>query len=153
MKKLIKYLISLTVIVALSAAFMANTHKTETSSKAENPPPCWINPEVSLKGDCVKFNENANYVVHMTIVDICSNPNNVLYDSTKTFLSDNSSTHFCVPNQLCTVDQTSKCFVVYVTAIKKDNTNGSIICSGQAASATMNCEELMYFTDIIVNLN
>ena len=59
MKKLIKYLISLTVIVALSAAFMANTHKTETSTKAENPPPCWINPEVSLKGDCVKFNENA----------------------------------------------------------------------------------------------
>jgi len=153
MKKSFKLIAAVAVFLTLGITFMANSYKTDNNTKAENPPPCWINPQVDLTGDCVKYNENANYVVHMTIVDVCSNPYNVLYDSTKTFLSDVSTTHFCVPNQLCTVDQAANCFVVYVSAIKKDNTTGEVICSGNSSKGPYNCEELMGFNQISVPLN
>ncbi|RLD90006.1 MAG: hypothetical protein DRJ09_05580 [Bacteroidetes bacterium] len=151
-KKVIKFTALIAFIVALGFSFMANSHKTETNKKSENPPPCWIQPTVTLSGECVKYNENADYVVNMKITDICSNPNVVLYDSTKSFLSDQSSTTFCVPNQLCTVDQVAKCFVVTITAIKKDNTTNTIICSGQRQDGPFTCEELMTYTRTIVQL-
>ena len=151
MKKYFKYFTTVVVLFALGAAFMANTHKTNT--KAENPPPCWIEPTIQLTGDCVKYNENADYIVRMTITDICSNPNVILYGSIKEFLSDVSSTTFCVPNQLCTVDQAANCFAVTVTAVKKDNTTNTIICSGHGSVPTMNCEELMGFNGTQVPLN
>ena len=153
MKKYFKYFTTVVVLLALGAAFMANTHKTKIHTKAENPPPCWIQPIVYLHGDCVKYNENADYVVRMTITDICSNPNVILYDSIKEFLSDVNSTTFCVPNQLCTVDQAANCFMVTVTAVKKDNTTNTIICSGHSSIPAKNCEELMGFTDATVILN
>ena len=153
MKKIIKFTAAFAILLIFAITFMASSYKTENNKKSENPPPCWIEPTVNLTGECVKYNENADYVVHMTITDICSNPNVVLYDSTKSFLSDQSSTTFCIPNQLCTVDQVTKCFVVTVTAIKKDNTTNTIICSGQNSTLSLDCEELMGFGLIQVKLN
>ena len=153
MKTIFKYLATVVAISLISITFMAATHKTENNKKSENPPPCWIQPTVYLTGDCVKYNENADYVVRMTITDICSNPNVILYDSIKEFLSDVSSTTFCVPNQLCTVDQAANCFVVTVTAVKKDNTTNAIICSGNKTKGPFNCLQLMGFNSITVPLN
>ncbi len=154
MKKLIKYLISLTVIVALSAAFMANTHKTETSTKAENPPNCWIEPAFDWHGSCVYVDNNAVYLIDMDIYNICDNPATKIYDGTPQHIpTTQTSTTFCVENQLCTVDQNEDCFKVVVTLAKVNKVTNEIICSTQEIFGPYNCQELMNFSGGSILLN
>ncbi len=146
MKKLIKYLISLTVIVALSAAFMANTHKSETSTKAVNPPPCWITIFVQLQGDCVFVNDSTDYIVNLSIFDICNDPSTPIYSGQQQGPSENGNVFsFCIQDTLCVNDMASNCFKIVATAVKKNTVNDEIVCDGQQAEPTTNCEGLLEY--------
>ena len=156
MKKLLKYLITLTTIIALSATFMATTHKTKTktNTKAENPPPCWIEPTFDWHGSCVNIDNNAKYVIDMDIYNICNNPPTKIFDGDPQILeTTQTSTSFCVEDQLCTVDQNTPCFKVVVNLYKVNKVTQEVICSTQKSFGPYNCEQLMDFGGGSILLN
>jgi len=152
MKKVIKFTALIAFIVALGASFMANSYKTETNTKAENPPPCWIQPTVFLYGECVKYNENTQYVINMKVYNTCNNPATLLFDDTQYFSTDNGSQFdFCISDTLCVTDIGEDCFQVVTSAAKVGTVNGEIFCSGQSVSS-YDCEGLTYLNAVTVTL-
>lgn len=145
MKKYFKYFTTVVVLFALGAAFMANTHKTNTNTntKAENPPPCWIEVPISLTGECVNYNQNTEYIVNMKIYNTCNNPSTLLFDDTQHFSTESSDPLiFCISDTICTTDIVEDCFQVITTVAKVSKSNGEIFCSGQS-SGSYNCSDLM----------
>jgi len=155
MKKYFKYFTTVVVLLALVAAFMASTYKTNTNTKAENPPPCWIEVPISLTGDCVFYNQNAEYIVNMKIYNTCNNPSTLLFDDTQHFSTENGDQlNFCISDTICTTDIVEDCFHVITTVAKVSKSNGEIFCSGQT-SWSYNCADLidLQYSVITVPLN
>jgi len=106
---------------------------------------CWIEPEFTWSGDCVYVDDNTVYIIDMDIIDECVDPNVTAFNGTAQVLStNNTSTSFCVPNQLCTVDQTDPCFHIIVTLIKVNISTQAVVCSTQE-HYYRNCQGLMDF--------
>jgi len=113
---------------------------------------CWIEPEFEWSGSCVNPDDNTVYVIDMDIIDECVDPNVTAFNGTPQVLStDNTSTSFCVPNQICTLDQNEPCFHVIVTLAKVNKTTQAVVCSMQE-HYYLNCEDLMGLDDDINQL-
>ena len=153
MKKSFKLIAAVAVFLTLGIAFMANSYKTDNNTKAENPPPCWIEPTVYLHGECVKYNQNTQYVINVKIYNTCNNPSTLLYDDTQSFGTDNGNQfNFCISDTICVTDIGEDCYQVVTSAAKISTINNEVFCSGQTIN-NYDCEELTNLSIIHVYLN
>jgi len=103
----------------------------------------WITPLVSWSVNCVYQDDNTIYVVNLTIIDVCADPDEVVFTETKLIETTETDTFFDVDDVLCTIDDHALCFRVVFTVQKRNKTTQAIICSGQKILPTKNCEGLM----------
>ena len=146
MKKIIKFTAAFALLLIFAITFMASSYKTESNTKSENPPPCWIEIGVELHGDCVFVNDSTSYYVNLRIYNVCNDPSTPIYDETQHHPSeDGNYFSFCVEDTLCVTDMVNSCFKVVTTAYKLNTVNDVIVCSKTKIDPATNCEGLMEY--------
>ena len=96
---------------------------------------CWHEITVEWSGDCVYPDDKTVYVVNLTIINECTTPSQTVYNLTQLLSTNNTSFSFCIPNQLCTIDQKEPCFKVSATCRKLMNDTGELVCRDQIGRA------------------
>lgn len=103
---------------------------------------CWHEIAVNWTGDCVYPDDKTVYVVNLTIINECTTPSQTVFNVTQQLTTNNTSYLFCIPNQLCTIDQQDPCFKVIATCAKVHIDTQEIVCRKQMTNY-YNCEELI----------
>lgn len=114
---------------------------------------CWHEIDVTWLGDCVYPDDNSVYVINMTIINECSDPDETVFTETKTLATTNTNTIFCIVDELCTADQVEPCFRIHFTLAKVHAVTHAVICSMQLSLPLKNCEQLMNFDAYTLTLN
>ncbi|MBC8319120.1 MAG: hypothetical protein H8E34_00190 [Bacteroidetes bacterium] len=138
----------LLIVLSLLVVFFVGTGMK--SIEAQN---CWLEIDVDWYGDCVKVNTNTVYVVNVTIINECSDPDETVFTETQTLATTIENTTFCIEDALCTVDQLEPCFRIYFTIAKVHNVTQEIICSNQESTSLLTCEQLMNFSSYSIPLD
>jgi len=108
---------------------------------------CWHEITVNWAGDCVYPDDKTVYVVNLTIINECTTPSQTVFNVTQPLTTNNTSYLFCIPNQLCTINQQEPCFKVIATCAKINIDTQEIVCRKQMTNY-YNCEELIYLATI-----
>ncbi|MAE07781.1 MAG: hypothetical protein CL661_03350 [Bacteroidetes bacterium] len=138
----------LLLVLSLLVLFFVGTGMK--SLEAQN---CWLEIDVDWYGDCVKVNTNTVYVVNVTVINECSDPDETVFTETQTLATTIENTTFCIEDALCTVDQLEPCFRIYFTIAKVHNVTQEIICSNQESTSLLTCEQLMNFSSYSIPLD
>lgn len=111
---------------------------------------CWSQPIVTWTGDCVYPDDKTAYFVNLTIWDECTTPYQIIFNQSQALSTNNTSYTFCIPNQLCTVDQKDPCFKMIYTVAKVNIDTQDIVCRKQL-NVYSNCEGILYpLTPVLV---
>lgn len=139
------------LVLGIIAILFAGTSMkaSDTNVTTVNPPLCWVSFGVSWTGDCTLVDEQAYYEVTVNISNVC-NQTGVFYEQQQVE-PPKLNTKFCIEDQLCTVDQLTKCFEVYITVKKISTITGEVICKGKTL-LKLNCEELMSLDSTWTNI-
>jgi hypothetical protein len=142
-----KVFLVLGLMVILFAGISMKT--ADTTIVTENPPPCWVNFEVSWSGSCTIIGVPSYYEVTVVILNVC-NQTGVFYEQQQV-TPPNLDTEICIENKLCSVDQLEKCFNVSITVKKISIKTGEVQCQGSTL-LNLNCEELMALDNTSINI-
>jgi len=112
---------------------------------------CWHEITVNWAGDCVYPDDKTVYVVNLTIINDCTTPSQTIFNVTQPLTTNNTSYLFCIPNQLCTIDQQEPCFKITATCAKVLTDTQEIVCRDQIPFYR-NCEGLKDLTSINLTL-
>jgi hypothetical protein len=112
---------------------------------------CWHTITAYWSGDCVYPDDKTVYAINLTIINECTTPSQMVYNLTQPLSTNNTSYAFCIPNQLCTIDQQEPCFKVIATCRKLMNDTGELVCRDQF-TFNYNCEDLIDLEEIYLEL-
>ena len=138
----------LLLVLSLLVVFFVGTGMK--SLEAQN---CWLEHTITWSGNCVTPDDNTIYHANLTIIDVCDN-NNEVFSQTKNIETDENplEAEFCVENALCTIDETTLCYRVVCTVIKRNKITNAIICSGQEILPVKNCAGLLQLDGLSTNV-
>lgn len=112
---------------------------------------CWHEITINWSGDCVYPDDKTVYVVNLTIINECTTPSQTVFNVTQPLITNITNYLFCIPNQLCTIDQQESCFKITATCAKVHIDTQEIVCRDQM-SFYRNCEGLKNLTSINLTL-